>query len=482
MPPTAPSTAGAPVEPLPTSVTGFVGAADAGPVDTPVTVTSAADYHATFGPSLDADRPLGHAVDLFFANGGRSAVVVRAGGPAPGQLAPPEGPGGVHALDGSGVTVLALPGLTAASPDQVRVALGRCAAYRAVHLLDLPPDPWGPGTEALLREVTEHRERAAAYHPWVVAGGVTVPPSGPVAGVIARTDAERGVWKASAGVALSGVDGLAEALDDRENDRHVQAGVNALREFPGRGRLVWGARTLAGAESVEPASRYLNVRRLTDHVLSSLTAGLSFVASEADDAALWARVRQLTEDFLHRLWLQGALQGTKAEHAFGVRCGLGETMTEVDVLAGHLVLTMWLAPVKPAEFDAHTLRLQAGMPSPSPGPVRRVRRVKPSTPAGAARTAVHRVDLSQVVSSYIGETEKNLNRILDEAERSGEALLLDEGDALLGRRTEVSSSHDRYANLETAHLLEQLARERGVEVRWQGKGLRRRPPPDPDEP
>ena len=85
MPPTAPSTAGALVEPLPTSVTGFVGAADAGPVDAPVTVTGAADYHATFGPSLDADRPLGHAVDLFFANGGRSAVVVRAGGPAPGQ-------------------------------------------------------------------------------------------------------------------------------------------------------------------------------------------------------------------------------------------------------------------------------------------------------------------------------------------------------------------------------------------------------------
>ncbi|WP_075958616.1 phage tail sheath family protein [Ornithinimicrobium sp. CNJ-824] len=203
---TEPSAAGAPIKPLPTSVTGFVGAADAGPVGTPVTVTSAAHYHATFGPSLDSDRPLGHAVELFFANGGTSAVVVRSAGPAPAQLVPVEGPGGVHALDGSGVTVLVVPGLTAAHSDQMRVALGRCGASRAVLLLDLPPGPWGPTHEAALGAVTDHAERAAAYHPWVVVDGVTVPPSGAVAGVVARTDAERGVWKAPAGVELREVD------------------------------------------------------------------------------------------------------------------------------------------------------------------------------------------------------------------------------------------------------------------------------------
>jgi uncharacterized protein len=468
MPPTQPSAAGAPIRALPTSVTGFVGAADSGPVDTPVAVTSAADFHATFGPSLGADRPLGHAVDLFFANGGASAVVVRAAGPAPEQLVPGDGPGGVHALDGSDVTVLVLPGLTAAHHAQVSVALSRCAAYGAVLLLDLPPGPWGPETEAAVQQVGDHRERAAAFHPWVVTGGVTVPPSGAVAGVVARTDAERGVWKAPAGVELRGVGGLVETLDARETDRLAQAGVNVLRELPGRGRLVWGARTVAGAQSAEPALRYLPVRRLTDHVLGSLTAGLRFVEDETSEAALWARVRQLSEAFLHDLWRRGGLQGATPEQAYGVRCGPGETMTEADVLAGQVVLSVWLAPVRPAEFDVHTLRLQGGMPSQRAAAARE--------PVTAVQAPVLAVDLGQVVSRYIGETEKNLARLFDRAERSGQVLLFDEADALFGTRTSVRDAHDRYANQEVSHLVEQMAKERGVEVRWQRRKGRGRSP------
>lgn len=215
---------------------------------------SAADYHATFGPSLDADRPLGHAVDLFFANGGQSAVVVRAAGPASEHLVPADGSGGLHALASSGVTVLALPGLTAEHPAQVRAALAWCAAYRAVLLLDLPAGPWTSATATLLSDVGEHAGRAAAYHPWVVTGGVGIPPSGAVAGVVARTDRERGVWKAPAGVALHGVDGLVERVGDGLTDELTRLGVNPLREFPGRVRVVWGARTLAAAHAVEPGS------------------------------------------------------------------------------------------------------------------------------------------------------------------------------------------------------------------------------------
>lgn len=430
MPSPEPSTAGAPIERLPTSVTGFVGASEDGPVDTPVTVTSAADYHATFGPGLDAARPLGHAVDLFFANGGRNAVVVRATGPDPDQLVPTDGAGGVHALGTSGITVLVLPGLTATHHDQVRTALAWCAAYRAVLVLDLPPGPWTTDTRTALDQVSEHRERAAAYHPWVVVGGVSLPPSGAVAGVIARTDAERGVWKAPAGVALRGIDSFTETIDADQNELLALAGVNALREFPGRGPTVWGARTIAGSRTAEPASRYLQVRRLTDHVLGSVTAGLQFVGAEHGERALWLRVRRLTEDFLHGLWLQGALAGTRPEDAYGARCGLGETMTEADVMTGHVVLSLWLAPVQPGEFDAHTLRLQSGMPSApvmSPAPV-----VEEEAPA-------FEVDLGRVVSRYLGETEKNLARLFDRAERAGRVLPIDEADALFGKRTKPRS-------------------------------------------
>lgn len=345
------------IRPLPASVTGFVGACDAGPIDTPVVVTSAGEYHTIFGPSLDPGRPLGHAVELFFANGGRRLTVVRAASPAPDHLVPGAA-GGVHALADSGITVLAVPGLTADHHLQVSTALALCASWRAVLVLDLPPSPFDDGAGAAARQTGPHRERAAAYHPWLVTGGVAVPPSGAVAGVIARTDAERGIWKAPAGVVVHGLDGFTEALDDVANEAPLHAGVNAMREFPGRGRLVWGARTLAGADSAEPARRYLPMRRLTDHVLGSLAAGLEFVVFEPNEAPLWLLVKQLVESFLNELWRAGAFPGDRPQDAYGARCGLGETMTHADMQDGRLVVEVHLATMRPAEFDVHRLTFQ----------------------------------------------------------------------------------------------------------------------------
>jgi phage tail sheath protein FI len=456
--------AGTAIQPLPTSVTGFVGACGQGPVDTPVTVTSPGEYHAVFGPTLGADQPLGHAVDLFFTNGGTSAIVVRASGSAPEQLVPVDGASGLNALEGSGVTVLAIPGLTAAHHQQVSSALTFCAAHRSVLLLDLPAGPFDAVTRAAVEQTGPHRERAAAYHPWLTVGGVAVPPSGAVAGAIARTDAQRGIWKAPANVALHGIDGFTEKLDEAAGEALTQDGVNALREFLGRGRLVWGARTLAADQSTEPAQRYLSVRRLTDHVLGSVAAGLQFVVFEPNDEPLWLRARTMTENFLTGLWRAGALQGTKPEHAFGARCGLGVTMTQADLEAGRLILEVFLATVRPAEFDVHRLTFQTQAPggAATAGDTQARRTGRLSEVAAS----LHRVDLAQVVSRYIGETEKNLAEVFDAAERSGAVLLFDEADALFGRRTEVRDSHDRYANQEISHLIERMANDRGVEVRW----------------
>lgn len=397
------------IAPLPTAVVALVGEADSGPVGEPATVSSAADYHAQFGPSQNPSRPMGHAVDLFFANGGSSAIVVRVEGPRLLE--------GVHALQGTGFTVLVLPGVTTQHTDQVSAALEFCAAHSAVLLLDLPDGPW-IREQHDLAAITEHRERLALYHPWVVVHGAELPPTGAVAGVLARTDLERGVWKAPAGTAatLQGIDALAEAVDQRVGDAMTVAGVNALRDFPGNGPLVWGARTLASTTTADPHHRYLAVRRLLDHVARSIGASLGAVVFESNDAGLWARVRVAVANFLDDLWRRGALQGSRPEEAYYVRCGHGQTMTDADLAEGRLVVEWGLSAMRPAEFMVTRVSLATG------------------TVAHEALTRSR--DLGPVVSKHIGETEQNLARILERAERAEVVLHLDEADALFGRRTD----------------------------------------------
>lgn len=151
-----------------------------------------------------------------------------------------------------------------------------------------------------------------------------------------------------------------------------------------------------------------------------------------------------------------------------MRCGAGESMTQADLDAGVVVLHWGMATARPAEFDIHTLRLQArraGQLTPEPLPEERSRQ-----PLGAEQRPVLEVDLGRVVSRYIGETEKNLRRLFDRAEESGQVLLFDEADAVFGKRTEVRDAQGSSAEPQVSDVVETLARERGVPVRW-----RRRP-------
>ena len=351
------------------SVTAFVGACAQGPVGTPVTVTSPADYHATFGPSLDASRPLGHAVELFFAGGGRSAVVVRAAGATPEDLVPEDGDPHAAVLDGTGVGVLVVAGLSVGHTVAVTRALRRCTAYSAVLLLDPPAGPWRSGTARDLAALTEHRERAAVFHPWVEVGGTALPASGAVAGVIARTDEQRGVWRAPAGTeaGLRGVDGLLSELTDDDINELTGLGVNPIRDLPGYGPVVWGARVLGSVQSREPSERYLSVRRLVDHVHRSLRQGLGWAVVEPAAPETWGQVRSATTHFLHGLWRAGALVGSKESEAYFVRVGLGETMTEADLAAGRLVVTVGLATTRPAEFEVLQVTLLRDSPVDTAG-------------------------------------------------------------------------------------------------------------------
>ena len=413
-----------PIEGLPT-VVAFVGSCASGPVGEPVSVSSAEDYHAQFGTSV-AGR-LDHATDLFFANGGTSVLVVRVDGPGDGGAGEGGLVAGVRALEGSGVTILVVPDLTPGDRDQVREVLERCAAYCCVLLLNLPDAPWTQAQEDL-DAIVEHRERLALYHPWVIRDGVRVPPTGAIAGIRVRTDAERGLWRAptGSGAQLQGVSALAEPMTQRESDAMTVAGVNAVRDFGSRGLLLWGARTLAAATTSEPHERYLPMRRLLDHVARSVTAGLDQAQFTTNEAPVWTEARAGVEEFLDRLWRQGALQGTSPEDAYFVNCGLGETMTETDVEQGRLILQLGMSVMRPAEFVIMNVPVEVGTRAP---------------------VVWSRSALQSVAARHLKATELNLSRVF-ELERAGGVLFFDEADALFGKRTRVVDSHDRYAGRE----------------------------------
>lgn len=179
-----------------------------------------------------------------------------------------------------------------------------------------------------------------------------IPPSGAIAGVYAKVDNDRGVWKAPANVSLNSVSGVTEFIDDYEQESlnvDVNAGksINAIRPFTGKGILVWGARTLAGNDN---EWRYVPVRRFFNMVEESVKKSTGWAVFEPNDANTWNKVRGMIEGYLYQRWQEGALQGAKPDEAYFVKVGLGLTMTQQDVLEGRMIVEIGMAVVRPAEF------------------------------------------------------------------------------------------------------------------------------------
>jgi len=211
-----------------------------------------------------------------------------------------------------------------------------------------------------MKETNYDSKYAALYYPWIQIAGpdgkkMLVPPSGYIAGIYARNDAERGVHKAPANEVIRGALGTATAVTKSEQDTLNPVGINCIRAFPGRGIRVWGARTL----SRDPAWRYVNVRRLFNYVEKSIEVGTQWVVFEPNDPDLWARVRRDVGAFLTGVWRSGALFGLTREEAFFVKCD--EETNPPDVRdRGQLIIEIGLAPVKPAEFVIFRLSQFAG--------------------------------------------------------------------------------------------------------------------------
>ncbi len=196
-----------------------------------------------------------------------------------------------------------------------------------------------------------YKQLYTAINNLIYAKKLVLPPSAAIAGVYAKIDASKGVWKAPANVSLNKVKApKIDINDNQQSQLTVSSGgksINAIRTFSGKGVMVWGARTLAGNNN---EWKYISVRRLGNMIQESVNNALAQFAYEPNDANTWNMVRQMTENYLTTLWRAGALNGSKPEQAFYVKVGLGQTMTEQDVLGGKMIVEIGIAPIKPAEF------------------------------------------------------------------------------------------------------------------------------------
>ncbi|WP_394437029.1 phage tail sheath family protein [Streptomyces sp. SGAir0957] len=282
---------------------------------------------------------------------------------------------GIHALRAvQDVNLLSLPELAAHDnlDDTLAVisaAEALCREKRMFLLVDAPA-AWTDIDSARVGRAAfdvVRSDHAALYFPQLEAVDPLTgrlrgfPPSGAVAGIMARTDSERGVWKAPAGTEalLNGVRALTVPMTDRENGLLNPVAVNCLRSFPVVGPVVWGARTLDGADALGSQWKYVPVRRLALMLEESLYRGTQWVVFEPNDERLWAQIRLNVGAFLHTLFRQGAFQGTSAREAYFVKADK-DTTTQDDINRGMVNIVVGFAPLKPAEFVIVKIEQMAG--------------------------------------------------------------------------------------------------------------------------
>jgi phage tail sheath protein FI len=324
------------------------------------------------GSSPPSDTPaLFSAVFGFFANGGSRCYIV-ALDQKNNLTGGAKGRAGLDLLETvDDVAIVAAPGLT--DPASYDALLSHCETMKdRVAVLDTPKDvpditaltqaattapksgakpaEGAPAPVAALGPRKSQNGYGAVYYPWIQAKDVItgdiadVPPSGHIAGIYARVDATRGVFKAPANEPVVGATGLTIPVPPQDQGVLNPAGVNCIRSLSA-GILVWGARTVAS----DAEWRYVPVRRLFCMIEKSIEQGTRWVVFEPNDEVLWKAIRRDVGAFLTLLWRQGALRGTTPEQAFFVKCD-AETNPPDVIDAGQVVILVGIAPVKPAEF------------------------------------------------------------------------------------------------------------------------------------
>ena len=353
-----------PIVGVPTSITAFIGQSVAGPLNQPVRVLSAVAFEQQFG-ALASGGELACAVQGFFMNGGVEARVVR----VPDAATDADWQAGLAALDAVDIfNLMVLP--AAASRAVLAAAAAYCERRKAFLILATPPGTDTPdqAQQFAASGAVPLSANAALYFPWVqipdpapVGETRWCPPSGMVAGIMARTDSTRGVWKTPAGdeAALLGVQGLKYALTDEENGNLNSLAINCVRQFPVPGILVWGARTIVGRDATPSDWKYIPVRRLALFLEESLYRGTQWAVFEPNAEPLWAKLRLSIGAFMQCLFRQGAFQGATPQEAYYVKCD-NQTTTQNDINNGVVNIVVGFAPLAPAEFVIIQIQQFAG--------------------------------------------------------------------------------------------------------------------------
>ena len=326
-----------PIEGVSTGTAAFFGETQSGP-DAPTLVTSWAQFQSLFGGYFGMDKYLPYVVEGFFGNGGQNCYVCKVvGGDYAAALAKTE------QIDAISLVYVpnaqAVLGLSDLLIDHCERLKSRFTIFDSQK---------GQEPSAIIKP--HESSYAALYYPWLYVKvnantKVLVPPGGHIAGVYARVDSTSGVNKAPANQQVNGITGVEHSVSNLQVETLNPRGINCIRNFEGRGILVWGARTL----SSDPEYKYVSVRRLLIYLERSIQRGTAWAVFEPNNEATWATVKAYVKEFLTQVWKEGKLMGVKPEEAYFMKCDRS-TMTQNDIDAGRLIVEVGVAATKPAEF------------------------------------------------------------------------------------------------------------------------------------
>jgi phage tail sheath protein FI len=326
------------IEGVSTSNAAFLGETQTGPT-TPTLITSVAEYQRIFGGYFGMDKYLPYAVEGFFGNGGKRCFI--------SSVNDLDYTRALIKLEAVDAPVIYVPNAQALA-GLADLLISHCERLRSRFVIF--DSLKGQDSSS----VTKPRDSsfAALYYPWIyvkeeVTGKLClVPMGGHVAGIYARTDMEAGVHKAPTNQVIQGALGTEITMKSHQQDILNPQGINSIRNFPDKGYLLWGARTL----SSDPTKKYVNVCRLLIYLEQSIKKGTAWATFEPNNEATWAKMKSTIENFLTQAWTDRMLLGAKKQEAFFVNCDR-TTMTQNDIDNGRINVIIGVAPVKAAEFS-----------------------------------------------------------------------------------------------------------------------------------